>query len=903
MNSSQNDLTSFVGRERELAELVGVLRNRRLVTLTGVGGCGKTRLANRLAAEIRDQWPDPTVEVDLGPLADAHMLTTTVAAAAGVSLEPGSTELAALTAALSRRRMVLWLDTCEHLLIPTAELVESILTECPEITVLTTTREPLGIRGETVWRVPPLRPPESTRLFEDRACLVVPDFDVTQDPEGVTAICARLDHLPLAIELAAPWVRALSLSQITAGLDHALELLVEGPRCTTPRHRTLMASMAWSHDLLTAPEQRLFRRLGVFSGPFTLEAAAAVAGDEETIDSFGIPLRGVARLLDTSLLLTVEMQGELRYRMLDTVRQFAVERLEAAGESDAIRDRHVDFHLALAERAQWGMAEDQDRWRTVLAAHRADIATCLDRTATGPERDRARQLAAVMAEAWLVSGEIDFGRRAIDRALAARPDDRTSVTARLHAGRALLAMATGQLSEVAEAAERGVALAREVDDEKTRGRCLAASAFARFFVDFDDCAATAAAARAVATAGGDDFAADWAGVLEAYSLVTRGRNRAADVLAHRIAERARRRRDRFCGGFAAGVGIYTHLTNGRVALAVETGRQAIELAAPLGDYFATGTLSGNTAHALAVSGDLAGALRLLEPLVDALSRAKEADAVGLVVPLGLTHLWLGDLDEALGWFTRGVDRLQHRTTDWTAARCVPGLVGALRRLGRTREAEQWATRGHRLLADFGAPYELADLFDEHARLVSAERAQARELRLQALVVRRDNGLSLGNATTLDGLSELAFDGGNPDEALRLAAVADTIRSTMGHPRPPDDARSHAQLVARIRTEIGTAEFEEIWQRGQGSDPDLVLHALVRGRGPRGAGEGVLGLLTPTEVEVSALVGQGLSNPEIADRLYMSRSTVKAHLAHVYAKLGVPNRTALTSLLRDQDTRA
>ncbi len=239
------------------------------------------------------------------------------------------------------------------------------------------------------------------------------------------------------------------------------------------------------------------------------------------------------------------------------------------------------------------------------------------------------------------------------------------------------------------------------------------------------------------------------------------------------------------GGFAAGVGIYTHLTNGRVALAVETGRQAIELAAPLGDYFATGTLSGNTAHALAVSGDLTGALRLLEPLVDALSRAKEADAVGLVVPLGLTHLWLGDLDEA----------------------------------------------------------------------------------------------------------------------LRLAAVADTIRSTMGHPRPPDDARSHAQLVARIRTEIGTAEFEEIWQRGQGSDPDLVLHALVRGRGPRGAGEGVHGLLTPTEVEVSALVGQGLSNPEIADRLYMSRSTVKAHLAHVYAKLGVPNRTALTSLLRDQDTRA
>lgn len=898
---SPSELTSFVGREPELAELADLLRSRRLVTLTGVGGCGKTRLAARLTSSLRDVWPEPAVEVDLGPLADPRLVCTTVAAAAGVSLEPGGVELAALVAALSRRRLVLWLDTCEHLLASTAELVESVLTACPEITVLATTREPLGLSGETVWRVPPLRPAESVRLFEERACLVVPDFDTARDPEGVAAVCARLDHLPLAVELAAPWVRALSLSQIAEGLDHAFELLVEGPRNTAARHRTLMASMTWSHDLLTEAEQRLFRRLGVFSGPFTVEAATAVAGDEETAGSFGIPLRGVTRLLDASLLLTVEVQDELRYRMLDTVRQFAGERLEAEGESDAVREAHLDYHLALAERAQAGMAEDQDRWAAVLAAHRTDLAAALDRglAPDRPDPDKGRRLVAAMAQGWLVGGEIDHGLRAVGRALGARPADRTGLTARLQAGRALLAMAAGQLQEVTDAAERGAALAGELAERDIRGRCRAASAFARFFVDFEDCAATAAAARADATAGDDVFAADWAGVLEAYSLVTRGRNDEADELARRVVERARRRRDRFCGGFAAGVTIYTELTRGRVAHAVESGYRALELATPLGDYFATGTLSGNTAHALAVSGDLAGALRLLEPVVDALSRAKEADAVGLVAPLGLTHLWLGDLDEALGWFHRGVDRLRHRERDWTAARCIPGLVGVLRRLGRVREAEQWAVRGHRLLADFGAPFEAADLLDEHARLVADDPVRARELHLRALTIRRDHQVPLGNATTVDGLSEIAFAGGDTAEAIRLSAVADAIRSAMGHPRPPADARAHADLVARLRADAGTARFEQLWAQGQHADPGVVVRTLVRGRGPRGDAAGVLGLLTPTELEVSALAGQGMSNPEIAERLYMSRSTVKAHLAHVYAKLGVANRTALTALLREQ----
>ncbi|PXY36666.1 LuxR C-terminal-related transcriptional regulator [Prauserella flavalba] len=895
MRGARSELTSFVGREPELAELSALLRARRLVTLTGVGGCGKTRLAARLVAGLRDTWPEPAVDVDLGPVSDPHLVCATVAAAAGVNLEPGGAELAALVAALSRRRLVLWLDTCEHLLEPTAELVSAVLAECPEITVLATTREPLGIGGETVWRVPPLRPAESVRLFAERASLVLPDFDGERNAEGVAAVCARLDHLPLAVELAAPWVRALSLAQIAEGLDHAFELLVEGPRDTAPRHRTLMASMAWSHDLLTEPEQRLFRRLGVFSGPFTVEAAAAVAGEGEAT----APLRGVTRLLDASLLLTVEVEGELRYRMLDTVRQFAVDLLEAAGEAEAVRDRHLDFHLALAERAEPGMAEDQDRWRAVLAVHRADLGTALDRGLGRPDPDRGRRLAAAMTQAWLVGGEIGPGLRAIGRALAARPGERTALTARLEAGRALLAMAAGRLPEVADAAERGAALAREADHPGARARCLAALAFSRFFVDFAGCAATAAAARAEALAAGDAFAADWAGVLEAYSLVTRGRNDEADALARRIAERARRRRDRLCGGFAAGVAIYTELTRGRVAGAVESGRRALELAAPLGDYFATGTLSGNTAHALAVSGDLAGALRLLEPVVDALARAKEADAVGFVVPLGLTHLWLGELDEALGWFERGVDRLRHRERDWTAARCLPGLVGVLRRLGRTSEAEEWAVRGHRILTGFGAPFELADLLDEHAQLASADLARARELRLQALVVRRDNGVPLGNATTVDGLSELALAGGDPGEAVRLCAIADALRSAMGHPRPPVDARTHAALVARLRTDLDAATFERLWAEGQRADPDVVVPALVRGRGPRTGATGVLGLLTPTELEVSRLVGHGLSNPEIAERLFMSRSTVKAHLAHVYAKLGVPNRTALTALLRDQ----
>jgi predicted ATPase len=238
------ELTSFVGREAELAEVTGLIGRRRLVTLVGVGGCGKSRLAGRVIAQAGPAWRGGTRFVDLGVVGDPCTVPMTAAAAIGVPLEPGGDQMGGLAARLSGQRLLVWLDTCEHLLDVVAELVENLLTRTEGISVLATSREPLGLQGETVWRVPSLRPQEAVHLFAERAALVAPGFGADHAAEQVAAICARADHLPLAIELAAAWVRALTPAQIVTGLDDSFRLLVGGPRNAVTRHRTLLASMA-----------------------------------------------------------------------------------------------------------------------------------------------------------------------------------------------------------------------------------------------------------------------------------------------------------------------------------------------------------------------------------------------------------------------------------------------------------------------------------------------------------------------------------------------------------------------------------------------------------------------------------------------------------------------------------
>ena len=899
-------LTSFVGRDGELVELERLVSARRLVTLTGVGGCGKTRLAVQLGARTGDRWPDGFWLVDLGSVTDPELTAGLAAAALGVLIEPGGDQVQALAAQLGQRELLLCLDTCEHLLDTTAALAETLLRRCPGVSVLATSREPLGVEGETVWRVPSLRQDEAVELFGDRAGLVAPNFDPRQVLEDVRAVCAKVDRIPLAIELAAAWVRALTPAQIAAGLDDSLRLLEGGGRRAIPRHQTLVASMGWSHALLGDEEKALFRRLAVFSGSFTLDAAARVCGDpvdgaapgpgDLSAELGALQLMG--RLLDKSLVTVRERGGEVRYRLLDTIRQYAGEQLRAASEAAAYRDRHLDYFLALAEEGEPGLDSDQDHWRELLESHHDNLNAALHWGLSGPaERaGRGRRLAAAMARQWFIRGQTAEGLDFLQRAVALAADDRSAVQARLLAGTAMLGMVSGRLDLVADAAERGLEIAVEAGDQLARARCLAMACYPYFFTDFERCQEVAEEARAVGEAAGDPFARDVATMIEAYSLQTRGRYEEATALARLGFERSMPRGDRFNAAFLKGIGIFVAQTTGELREAVAIGEEIVRIAAPLGDYFGVGTNTCNVAHAVGMAGEIARARAMIDPIVRSLASAPAADVVGFMVPQGLLHLWDGDAEGALGWFERGVQRMTDETRDWTAARCLPGLVGALRRLGRTDEACEWAARAIEIETAFGAPYELAGVLDEQARLLwDGDPERARGLHLEALTVRRGWGLRSGYADSLDAVAGLEARAGNAAEAVRLLATSDAGRAEMGYPRPPVDRPEHEALVAALREELGPEDFERLWGEGGARALDDAAAQLTRGRGPRNRPQSGWESLTPTELEVAGLVSEGLSNPEIASRLYVSRSTVKAHLARIYVKVAVANRTELATL--------
>jgi predicted ATPase/DNA-binding XRE family transcriptional regulator len=350
-------LTSFIGREREVAEVSHLLARTRLLTLTGTGGCGKTRIALRVAGDLGDAYPDGIWLVELAPLADPALVATAVGAAVGVREGSNRPFEEVLVAALRDRFLLLVLDNCEHLIAACARIADALLRGCPSLTILATSREALQIAGEVSWRVPSLGVPddrpdlstdviaasEAVRLFVERAAAAQPGFHLSEHNATTMArICARLDGIPLAIELAATRVKSLSLQEIAGRLDKQFRLLTGGSRVALPRQQTLRAMVDWSYDLLTPAQRTLFNRLSAFAGGVTLEAAEMVCGDEDVVDVLG-------ELVDKSLVVAEGKPGEItRYTLLETLRQYASERLEATGEAEALRSRHAAYYSALA---------------------------------------------------------------------------------------------------------------------------------------------------------------------------------------------------------------------------------------------------------------------------------------------------------------------------------------------------------------------------------------------------------------------------------------------------------------------------------------------------------------------------------------------------------------------------
>jgi predicted ATPase/DNA-binding SARP family transcriptional activator/DNA-binding CsgD family transcriptional regulator len=469
--------TSFVGREREMLEVKRELAMTRLLTLTGAGGTGKTRLALEVGRDLVGAYPDGAWLVELAELSDGALVPQAVAGAVGVPERPGQPVTDTLAEYLRDKSVLLVLDNCEHLADSVAHLLDTLLDSCPRLKVLTTSREALGLAGEVLWRVPSLSVPdtdrlpapgemsryEAVRLFAERARLRLPAFELTQeDAPAVAEVCRKLEGMPLAIELATARMGTLSVGQISERLEDPLSLLRLGGRTAASRQRTLRATLDWSYHLLREPEQTLFGRLSVFAGGWTLEAAEAVGtggGIEE-----GEVLDLLSRLVDKSLVVTQVSggQGVPRYRMLEPVRQYAQEKLEQSGEGEEIHRRGARFFLALAEDAELGLSGPEDAaWLSRVQAEHNNIRAVLSWALDRGDIEVGLRLAGALWQFWEARGHYGEGKRWLEEAL--EKDDRASATARAKAleGLSWLTYRRGDTHRAEATAKEGLELSAE----------------------------------------------------------------------------------------------------------------------------------------------------------------------------------------------------------------------------------------------------------------------------------------------------------------------------------------------------------------------------------------------------------------------------------------------------------
>ncbi len=413
-NNLPRQLTSFIGREREIAEIEDLLAKSFLVTLTGAGGSGKTRLALQVAAERLDQYLDGVWWVELASLSEPALIPQALATALSVREQPGRPLMETLLDYLRPKTLLLLLDNAEHLLSPCASLADALLRRCPNLRILVTSREAVRIEGESSYPVSPLSLPspgmlppavtltqyEAVRLFIDRATAARPSFRTTeQNAAAVVQICRRVDGIPLALELAAARVKALSVDQIASRLDDQFRVLTNGSRTGLQRHQTLRATIDWSFDLLTEGETVLFQRLAVFAGGFILEAAETVCSGAgvEASDIMGL----LTHLVEKSLIVAEDRGAEVRYRLLEPVRQYALDKLLEAGESPAIRARHRDFFLALAESGYVGLAgAGAQMWLARIEAEHDNVRTALRWSLDAQDLEVAAHLGAAMSRFW-----------------------------------------------------------------------------------------------------------------------------------------------------------------------------------------------------------------------------------------------------------------------------------------------------------------------------------------------------------------------------------------------------------------------------------------------------------------------------------------------------------------------
>ncbi len=798
-NNLPRQLTTFIGRDREISETKRLLTGAHLLTITGTGGNGKTRLSVEVASGLLDQYPAGVWLLEFAPLADPVLVPQLLATTLGVREEAGRPLPATLVDHLRPKRVLLLFDNCEHVIEACAQLADTLLHGCPEVKILASSREALGLTGEVTFRMPPLSLPdsghvppleqiaeyESIRLFVDRAAAAKPEFaltDATVTP--VTQICQRLDGIPLAIELAAARVRTLSVHQIAAHLDERFRLLTGGSRTGLARHRTLRGLIDWSYDLLSEPERTLLRRLSVFVGGWMLGAGEAVCTGHG-VDRYDV-VDLLGRLVDKSLVLMDDEGRDVRYRLLETIREYCLDKLAETVEGEMVRDRHRDFYVGFAEDEELKLLgrEQVVALERLEADHdnlRAALRWCLDRGETEP----ALRLGSALWRFWDTHGYVREGREWLDNLLAradALPASATTpvsqrARAKLLDGAARLRARWSEYAKSGDLDTQALALWRELGDRRGMAEALNNIGVSMRYLG--------------------DRARSKVLVEESLTLF-RGLSDKQGI-AHalnNLAELAR--------------------TDGDLARARGLFEESVPLFEAIEDTRGLSHALDNLGGILTIQGDYAHAellydrsLHLAQELGDKHAIATALRSLGSVAHHRRDHV------RAREFYEDSVARFREMNDGVCLAKSLTGFAVALHEAGDHKQARTLGDQGLALLREADVKGELALRLNQLGRAALTHEDVTRATRLfqESLVLFVETDDDSGITTNLGDLARVAAARGYASVVLRLLAAADARRRTRGLRWPDADREACDHAVATARAQLDAGNGDAAWSAG------------------------------------------------------------------------------------------
>jgi len=828
-----NALTPFIGREREIAEVTQLLATSRALTLTGTGGSGKTRLAFQVAAGLETRYRDGVFAVELAALADPALVLPAVAQVFGLREAPGQSLLDTMLGYLQPRQVLLVLDNCEHLILACAQLVETLLRACPHLQVLATSREGLGISGEVTWPVPGLALPDAgaeltlerlasfdaLRLFMQRALSALPSFELSEHNRAAVAeICQRLEGIPLAIELAAARVRALSVEQIAERLDDRFRLLAGGSRTAPARQQTLSGAIDWSYDLLSEPERALLRRLAVFAGGWTLEAAEQVGAG--TAAGRGDVLDLLAQLVAKSLVLLEQRPGHAaRFRMLETIREYARDKLAAAGDARAARDRHLGFYVAFAEKAGPGLRHHQQvEWMARLDAETDNLRAALTWAVEQADAEAALRMTGALCEYWWISDRQNMeGFQWLSAALRL-PANQGALERSAWRARAL--MGAGWLGQHTELATRRAWLEESLSIYRELGdRAGTAEVLMRLGVDVQFSPQRAAAAIPFL----EESLEIWVELGDPWGIGLCLQNTATtfSLLGQRSKAMDYHRR---CVPMLLEAGDRMSMMMTLIALAQYTwlGGEAAAARRLLVDHLAISKDLGN-------KGGMRYALLSLFEISIAEGRYDQArdEALALQkstsmprepasaqVRLGQVDYWQGRLAEARAHFEAALEGFQE-LNDLNGLSWAPAWLGSVAyRAGDLQQAQALLDADLTVQYIGGSELFSALLSRGDVARAQGDLAHAAEVYARGLKLVLDQGGQPHLPEYLEAFAKLALAGERPDRAARLLGAAEALRTRIGTPIPPVERADYDQALAQARDQLGPVAFAAAWDEGR-----------------------------------------------------------------------------------------